>query len=99
MNELLLANLFFIITGSAVLVVGTFLCILCFHLITFMRKARAALDRMEASAEALIDDVKTLRDRIANGGIFGKIVTAVVGALAHAKWERAVPRRKKEDSI
>ena len=99
MNELLLANLFFIITGSAVLVVGTFLCILCFHLITFMRKARAALDRMEASAEVLMDDVKTLRDRIANGGIFGKIVTAVVGALAHTKRERAVPRRKKEDSI
>lgn len=102
MNETLLANLFFIITGSAVLVVGAFLCLLCYHLIRITKKARTMLDRTEAYGEVLMDDVNALRghivEHIANGNIFGKILTMVVGALTMGHTKRPPPRKRK-DSI
>lgn len=100
MNEVLLANLFFIITGSAVLVVTAFVCLLCFHLITITKKARMMLDRAEAYGEVLMDDVNVLRDHIggyiAKGNIFGKIINMVVGALTMGNTKRTSSRKKKD---
>ena len=100
MNEILLANLFFIITGSAVLVVATFVCIVCYHLITLTKRARAILERVETSAESLLGDVYTLRDHIADyitkGTVFGKMLTAIVRAMSvPATHKNTAPRKKK----
>ncbi len=94
MNETLLANLFFIITGSAVLVVAAFVCVVCYHAIKIERTARKILHRVEAGTEVFIEDVRVLRDRIANGNIFGRIIAAVVGALTAVKKRRTSSRGK-----
>ena len=96
MNEILLANLFFIITGSAVLVVATFLCLLCYHLIRIVQKGHTILEQLETRAELLVDDVKALRDRIAQSTIVGRILVAIVGAVTREKPKRASHRHKKE---
>ncbi len=94
MNEILLANLFFIITGTAVLVVAAFVCFLCYHTIKIVQMARAILERVETGTEQLVDDVNALRDHLANGNIFGRILTAVVSAMTQSQ-QRTPSRRKK----
>lgn len=98
MNEILLANLFFIITGSAVLVVSTFVCVVCFHAIKIERMARSLLHQIGTGTELLIEDAKAFRSHLAEGNLFGRIVAAVIGALTHATAKRAGVQRKKDDS-
>jgi hypothetical protein len=101
MNEVLLANLFFIITGSAVLVVGAFLCFVCYHIIKIVKMARVILKRVETSTELLVDDVHAFRDYLANGNIFGRILTgaaSVISAVTTAKQPRVPSRKKKEQT-
>ena len=96
MNEVLLANLFFIITGSAVLVVAGFACFLCYHLAKLVKMGRAILAHIETSTAPLIDDIKTLHDYVANGNIFGKILMMVVAALTHTSSRDTSHRTKKK---
>lgn len=97
MNEVLLANLFFIITGSAVLVVATFACIVCYHVITVTKKTQALLERLETSAGALLEEAKTVRERIMHGAVLGRALAAAIRVVTGAKRGRAAPRKKKED--
>ena len=97
MSEVLLANLFFIITGSAVIVVTVFLCIACYHIVKVVRRVRKMLDRMEAGAELVMEDMRVLRDNIANGNIFGKIVGAIAGAFVKPRSRRAKKEISSED--
>ncbi len=94
MSEVLLANLFFIITGSAVLVVGAFMCVLCYHLTKVARHTRSILKKIEASAESLTDEVRVLREHITNGTIFGRIFGTIASAISARKSYRS-PRRKR----
>ena len=99
MNEVLLANVFFVITGSAVLVVASFVCFLCYHGIKIVKRASALLERVETSAERLADDVQAFRDYLAKGNIFGRIITglaSVIGAVTTAKQIRTPSQKKKE---
>lgn len=98
MNEVLLANVFFIITGSAVLVVSAFVCVVCWHAIKIECKVRALLRQIETGAEMLVEDAKAFRERLAEGNLFGRMFAAVVGALTHITNKRAGVRKKKDDS-
>ena len=95
MNDMLLTNLFFVITGAAVLVVATFVCIVCYHTIKITQKARTILERVETSAESFAHDVQALRDRIANGTIFSRIRRAVASAMKSTKPKRVSPPKRK----
>ncbi len=94
MSEVLLANLFFIITGLAVLIVSGFVCVLCCYLIKVVRQARAILAKIETGTESLVDDMRALRDHIANGSIFGKVLATIAGAIAAQKTYRKTQRKK-----
>lgn len=96
MAEVLLANLFFIITGSAVLVVTAFVCIVCYHAIKIERTMRRILHRVETGAEVFLDDARAFRDHIANGGFFGKIVSVVMHAVTKGKRDRSSSRKMKD---
>lgn len=96
MNEILLANLFFIITGSAVLVVGAFLCFVCYHIIKIVKITHTILERVETSAELLVEDMNALRDHLANGNIFGRILTGVIRAMTKATHARTSSQKKKD---
>ncbi len=98
MSETLLANLFFIITGSAILVVVAFLCVVLYQVLKVVRMARDILDRVHTGAEMLVEDAKMLREQIANGSITGRVVTAVMGAIASVAnlgGRRAAARKKR----
>lgn len=98
MSETLLANLFFIITGSAILVVVAFLCVVLYQILKVMRILRDILERVQAGAEMLAEDARALREQIANGSITGRVVTAVMGAISaftKVGARRSSPRKKR----
>ncbi|MBI4087047.1 hypothetical protein HY416_03670 [Candidatus Kaiserbacteria bacterium] len=103
MDEVLLTNLFFVITGSAVLVITVFVCVVCWHVVRLVRHAHRILDHLEDGAESFMEDVRALRDRIGDyfdkGNIFGKIVSVIAGAVAGARRQHPTggSRRAKKE--
>ena len=99
MNEILLANLFFIITGSAVLVVAAFVCVACYHAIRIEKSERSFLKQVEIGAEVLMEDAKAFRERVAESGFFGRVLMAIIGALTHTVPKHTTSPKKKKDII
>lgn len=98
MNEVLLTNLFFIITGTAILVVAAFLCVALYHLIRIMHVVRAILERVEHGTSMLLADVKTLRDNIVSGAVAARLLSLVLNAVSHAQPKRRASRKRKTNS-
>lgn len=99
MNEVLLTNVFFIITGSAILVVVGFLCVALFHLIKILRTVRTIVDRVSSTTELFVEDARVLRDQIASGAVAARLFATVMSAIGRARPKRRTPRKQKEDDI
>lgn len=98
MNEVLLANLFFIITGMAILVVAAFLTVALFHLIRVLRALRAILERVDEATDHFVEDARALRDQIVSGAAVARTFSAVMQALAGARQKRRTSRKKRDDA-
>ncbi len=61
MSEVLQANLFFLITGIAVIVFTFIACIALYHLIRIFTAVRRIMDRVEAGTETITEDIERLR--------------------------------------
>lgn len=80
MNEILHANIFFIIASVATVIFCIFTCVILFHLIKIMRSLRSIIERIEKASEIVAEDVSQVRALIANGGIFSRIFQFVMGS-------------------
>jgi hypothetical protein len=61
MSEVLQANIFFFITGIAVIVFTLLLSIALYHLIKILTAVRRIVDRIEEGTETISDDIERLR--------------------------------------
>ncbi len=61
MSEVLHANVFFFITGIAVIVFTFIACIALYHLIRIFTAIRRIIDRVEAGTETITEDIERLR--------------------------------------
>lgn len=86
MSEVLQANIFFFITGIAVIVFTLLLCIALYHLIIILKSVRRVIDRIEEGSEMIAEDFQNLRTHFAEEGLIATILRAVRG------------RRKTEDA-
>lgn len=68
MGEILQTNLFFFITGSAVIIITVFLSIVLYHLIKAVRSVRRIIERIEAGSEVLADDLDHVRNVVTGTG-------------------------------
>lgn len=96
MSETLLANLFFIITGSAILVVGSLLCLVLYQLFRIVKLVRGTLERIHTSTELIVEDVKSLHQQIAEGSVIGRVVAALMGGITATRKRRRTSRKKKD---
>ncbi len=96
MSETLLANIFFIITGSAILVVGAFLCVAVYHVIRVVKLAHTILERVQSSTELIVEDIQALREQLMSGSFMGRVVGAFMLAMGSGKSRRAASRKKKD---
>jgi len=74
MNEILHANIFFIIASVATIVFSILISVALYHGIKILRAVRKIVDRVEAGSAIIAEDIDTLRATIYEGGIVTRVV-------------------------
>ncbi len=80
MSEVLHANIFFFITGIAVIVCASLLCVALLHGIKLLKSIRRIVAHIEEGTEILSEDMQNIRMHIAEGGILRKCMHFFFGA-------------------
>ncbi len=89
MNEILQANIFFVIASIATVCFCVLVSIILYHLIKIMQTIRAILSRVEEGSEVIAEDLTHLRSAIMEGGIVSRLIGLFFGGVSPTK-----PRRK-----
>lgn len=92
MDEVLHANIFFFITGIAVIVFTLLLSILLFHLITFIKTLQRIADRVEAGTATLAEDFENLRTYVTEESFLSRFFRGT-GRKQEAPKEESLARR------
>ena len=79
MSEVLHANVFFFITGIAVIVFTSLLCVVLFQSIRILQSIRRIMLRVEHTTNTFGDDIERIRDHMASGGVIGKLIHFLFG--------------------
>jgi|GEM_PF-933593 len=103
MSEVLQANIFFMITGIAVIVFTALLCVLLFHAIRLTKSLRRITEQIEQGVETVSEDVQSLRAHLASGAAIPKIISFLFKRRMMADTDDSddsdvpkQPRRKKK---
>ncbi len=94
MSEVLQANIFFFITGIAVIVFSLLLSIALYHLIKILKAVRRIVDRVEAGTETITEDIDRLRTYIMEESFLSRFFR---GARQEREEEEPKSRRGKTD--
>lgn len=93
MSEVLHANVFFFITGIAVIIISAVLCVLLYHLIRALRSIRRILSRIEHGTEVVAEDLQGIRAQFKRGGLIGGLLS-VLGSFRNVTSEKEKPAKK-----
>ncbi len=101
MSEVLQANIFFMITGIAVIIFTALLCVLLFHVIKLVNSIRRITQQIEQGVETVSEDVQTIRAHLASGAAFQKIIGFLFKKRFMSDTDKETnvpkqPRRKKK---
>lgn len=95
MSEVLQANIFFFITGIAVIVFTMLLCIVLYHLIKILKSIRRVVDRIEIGSEIIADDMMHFRKYFAESGFIASLISAFFGRRGPAARRQTSSSRRK----
>ena len=90
MNEILHANIFFMIASLGVLVLTVLACVLLYHLVKVARSIRRIVERVELGSEVLADDIENIRETLNPA----RLITMVMSYLPGMNPKR---RRRSDD--
>jgi C4-dicarboxylate transporter len=79
-NEVLHANIFFLIASVATVVFCIMVTMVLYQFYKIAQAVRSILDRIEAASEIMADDVAHVRQLIAGGGLFSSILSFILGS-------------------
>jgi nitrogen fixation/metabolism regulation signal transduction histidine kinase len=82
MSEVLHANIFFIIASVATVIFFILLCFIIFQVYKILKLVRSVMERVESTSEVLAGDIAHIREMMANGGWFGRLVNFILGAAS-----------------
>jgi hypothetical protein len=80
MSEVLQANIFFFITGIAVIVFTALLCVALFHVIKVLKSLRRVMDRVEEGTEIIAEDMQNVRAYFTEDGFVRRLITSLIGS-------------------
>ena len=89
MNEVLHANIFFVIASIATVCFCILVAIALYQLIKILRAIRRIVDRIEMGSEVIAEDVAHLRAFIRSGGVLGQLLQFVTGAAGSRSRRRS----------
>jgi len=93
MNEILHANIFFLIASIATVVFCILVSLILFQVLKIVKSLRAIMERIEAGSEQIVSDVTHVRELIASGGMFSRAISFIMGSA----FGRGGKRRKSRD--
>lgn len=79
MSEVLHANVFFFITGIAVILFTALLCVALFHFIKVLKSLRRIMERIEMGTEVIAEDMQSMRAYLSGDGIIRRLIAKLVG--------------------
>lgn len=85
MNEILQANIFFLIASIATICFCVLISIILYQLIKIMQVIRAILTRVEEGSEVIAEDLTNLRSAIMDGGIVSRLIGLFFGGRSPSK--------------
>jgi uncharacterized protein HemY len=80
MNEILHANVFFVIASIATVVFSIIVCLVLFHVLKLVKSIRRIVERIEQASEQVADDVAHARALLFNGGMIARVMGFMSGA-------------------
>jgi flagellar biosynthesis/type III secretory pathway M-ring protein FliF/YscJ len=96
MSEVLLTNIFFIITGLAVVVFAVLGSIVLYYLIRILRAVRDIAERMREGNEVIAEDVASVREGLVSGRFFSAIVHKAADVTGFSSRTRRSKEHPKE---
>jgi len=89
MNEILHANIFFIIASVATMAFAIMVSIAMYYFIKILISIRAILSRIEAGSDMIAEDITVVRNFIAGGGLISHLVSSFMGVSKKTPTKRA----------
>ncbi len=101
MSEVLQANIFFLITGSAVIVFSALLCVALFHGIKVLKSLRRIMDRIEEGTEVIAEDMQNVRAYFTEDGFLRRFIASIIGGggKQHERESRTKKQEKKKTEL
>lgn len=88
MNEVLHANIFFIIASIATVVFCVLVSFILYHILKIIRSIRTIVERIEAGSEVIAQDVAHVREMVTSGSMISQVIQFIMG-FAHKKNRRS----------
>jgi hypothetical protein len=79
MNEILHANIFFVIASVATVIFSIVICLILFHVLKLVKSIRRIVERIEEASEQVADDVAHARSLLFNGGMIARVMGFMAG--------------------
>jgi hypothetical protein len=79
MNEILHANIFFVIASVATVCFFILVSIALYHVIKILRLVRSVLERVDAGVEVLASDVSQVRMFFSEGSFLSRLASMIPG--------------------
>ena len=88
MNEILHANIFFIIASIATVCFCVLVSIALYHLVKILQSIRRIVDRIEAGSASIAEDIDNLRATFLEGGAVSRVLSMFFGGFGTTKKTR-----------
>lgn len=89
MNEILHANIFFVIASISTVIFSIIVCLVLFHVLKIVKSLRRIVERVEAASEQVADDVAHARELLYNGGVIARILGFLSGVKRQSRRSRS----------
>ena len=91
MNEILHANIFFVIASVACVLFSIIICLVLYHVLKIVKSVRRIVEKIELASDQVADDVAHARSLLYNGGMIARVLGFVAGTRKRTR------RSKSED--
>jgi hypothetical protein len=88
MNEILHANIFFVIASVATVIFSIVICLILFHVLKLVKSIRHIVERIEEASEQVADDVAHARSLLFNGGMIARVMGFMAGTKRKTQHSR-----------
>ncbi len=99
MSEVLHADIFFFITGIAVIVCSAIFCVAVFHTVKVLKSLRRILARVEEETEIIAEDIHQVREFFTQEGLLTRLFAILTGSAKRAGTRTTRGRNNKRGEL